>query len=233
VSIGPVPDPTPALHLTGVSKSYAGTPVLRGAHLEVRPGEVVALLGANGAGKSTLLSIAAGILAPDAGRVMLYGAPVHAARRRLLGVAPQRLGIYPTLSVMENVVALATLHGLSPARARANATRVLEELALRDMAHRIAGTLSGGQQRRLHTAMALAHQPRLVFLDEPTVGADAASRERIVGYVRTVAACGAAVVYTTHHLDEVTALEAHVAVLENGQITRHARAGQGTVTAHA
>jgi ABC-2 type transport system ATP-binding protein len=193
------------LALEGVVKRYGERVALDGVDLSVRAGEMLALLGPNGAGKSTLVGIACGLLSPDAGVVTVSGRP---------GVAFQEIGIYPSLTVRENLWAFAEIHGVSHRRAE----RLLGPFVLEALADRQAGRLSGGEQRRLHTALALVHRPRVVLLDEPTAGADAQTRAAILDAVRAVAREGTAVVYTTHYLPEVEALGADVALLETGRV---------------
>jgi len=209
------------LEITGLRKGYPGLPVLRGVDLRVDAGQVLGLLGANGAGKTTLIGVAAGLVRPDGGTVTVAGLDVVRQGRqvrRTVGLAPQRLGIYPTLTLRANLECFAGLSGLPGRRGRARAAEVAEAFGLADRLGDRAGTLSGGQQRRLHTALALLHRPTLLFLDEPTVGADVVSRAGILAAVRQLAAEGSAVVYTTHHLTELDQLEADVAVLHEGRI---------------
>ena len=211
-----------ALVLAGVVKSYGRAPrALDGVDLEAVAGRVLALLGPNGAGKSTLVALAAGLMRADAGRVRVLGedpaAPGVRVRRRI-GLAPQEIGVYPQLTVTANLRAFAELHGCRPRAARARAVELLEPFALTQLAERPAGRLSGGEQRRLHAAIALVNRPRLVILDEPTAGADPSTREHILQAVRDLAAAGTAVVYTTHYLPEVERLDADVALLERGRV---------------
>lgn len=219
----------PPLTATGIQKRFGNRVVLRGANLNVAAGEIVALLGPNGAGKTTFISIATGLVPPDHGRVRIEGIDLAAHRpaaARHLGTAPQELGVYPMLTVRENVVGMGRVHGLSRRRAREQGAEVIDALGLTPCTHTRAEHLSGGQRRRLHTAMALVHQPAVVFLDEPTVGADIESRDQIVGYVRGLADAGAAVVYTTHQVRELEDLGAQVAVLAAGRICRYGSAQQ-------
>jgi|SRR5690625_4597576 len=209
---------------TGIDKAFGSHQVLSGASLRVEAGEVVGLLGPNGAGKTTFISIATGALAADRGQVCVDGVDVATDRRaaaRHLGTAPQELGVYPMLTVRENVVGMARIHGLVGRRARARSEAVVEALGLTACAGTRAEHLSGGQRRRLHTAMALVHEPAVVFLDEPTVGADIESRHQIVRHVRNLADAGAAVVYTTHYVHELELLGARLAVLADGRIQDH------------
>lgn len=193
---------------------------LQGADLSVERGQIVSLLGRNGAGKTTMLSIIAGLLVPDAGAVMIGDVDVlsdPAAAAKLLGIAPQETGIYPILTVRQNLEFFGELSGLGAAR-RQRAVDVADQLGLGPLLDRKASQLSGGEARRLHTACALVHRPRLLMLDEPTVGADVATRLQLIEAVRQLAEEGAAVVYTTHYLPEVEALAADIVIIDNGQV---------------
>ncbi len=209
------------LRIRNLEKSYASHDVLRGVDLDISPGEIVALLGPNGAGKTTLASIVAGLRRPDSGSIRVGDIDVvrNAGRARtLLGLAPQHLGIYPTLTARQNLLLFGRIAGVSGRGLRDRIDEVSTGLALSDLLDRKAGILSGGQQRRLHTAMAMLHRPRLLLLDEPTVGADVESRRQILAFVRDLAARGTAVCYATHYLPEVDDLDATVAVLNGGRI---------------
>ena len=209
------------LQIRGLSKSYGRLEVLRDLDLDVRPGEICGLLGRNGAGKTTLVSIVSGLRAADGGSVRIDGMDAFREMRRIrtrLGVAPQDMGIYPTRSVQANLEFFGALNGVRGAALRRRIADVAEELSLQDLLSRRAGTLSGGQKRRLHTALALVHRARLLFLDEPTVGADVVSRGELLAAVVRLAGDGCAVVYATHHLAEVEDMGASVAILEDGAI---------------
>jgi len=209
------------LEITGLHKAYRGRAVLRGVDLSAARGQVVGLLGANGAGKTTLISIVAGLRPADAGRVRVAGVDALRDRRRAathIGLAPQELGLYPTLTVVANLTLFARLAGLRGAVLRRRVHDTAERLGLQDQLTRRAAELSGGQKRRLHTGLALLHRPDLMFLDEPTVGADVPSRAGILDVVREMAAAGGTVVYTTHYLAELEQLGADIAVLHEGRI---------------
>lgn len=222
-----VPEPGPfgraALSVVGVGKSYGCHRALRGVDLAVAPGEVVALLGPNGAGKTTLLSIAAGILRADDGAVHVNGWNV--ARQPLqaqctLGIAPQDTGLYEPLTVDEDLRFFGELAGLPRhgARLEARVARITEALVLGDLRSRPCQLLSGGERRRVHTAIALITEPRLLLLDEPTVGADIETRTALLGVVGDLAAAGTAVLYTTHYLHEVESLDARVVLIDRGRV---------------
>ena len=209
------------LSIQGLQKRYGEHQVLRGVDLHASPGEIVGLLGPNGAGKTTLVSIVAGLRPADGGVVEVDGidALAHPDRARAaIGLAPQDLGIYPILSVSQNLALFGELAGLRGPQLREQIDEVAGALDLTDLLAKKAAALSGGQKRRLHTAMALVNRPRLLFLDEPTVGADVQSRGRILAAVRELTAGGCAVIYTSHYLNEIEELAATVAVLEGGRI---------------
>ncbi|MFE6743262.1 ABC transporter ATP-binding protein [Streptomyces tubercidicus] len=211
----------PALTLHGITKRYGPVTALSEVDLDIAPGEIVGLLGHNGAGKTTLMSIVAGLLRPDAGQVRVLGRdPVrepHQARRQL-GLAPQELGLYMPLTVRQNLLFFAELAGLRGRTADRRIEEVAEPLGLTDLLGRRASRLSGGQQRRVHTAMALVHRPPLLLLDEPTAGVDVQTREQLLEAVRTMAAEGTAICYSTHYLPEVETLDGSVAVLNGGRL---------------
>ena len=209
----------PALDAQGIHKSYGTHEVLRGVDLLVEPGQILGLLGRNGAGKSTLITILCGLRRADSGTANICGhRPASADAARLIGYAPQELGIYPDLSVAQNLAAFGELHGLGRREANSRAGEVMELLGLTEKRGQRASHLSGGQQRRLHAGMAIMHRPRLVFMDEPTVGADVEARSQILRAVRQLADDGAAVVYTSHYLAEFEELGSDIAILNEGRI---------------
>lgn len=212
------------LLLSGIRKSYGTVEALRGVSLEVRPGEILGLLGPNGAGKTTLVSITCGLVRPDAGSVEVGGIDVlkHARRASpLIGLAPQELAIYPILSVRENMVFFGELNGLRGSELKRRISDIAEILQLAQLLDRPARTLSGGEKRRLHTALALIHRPRLLLLDEPTAGVDVSTRADLIDAVRRLAQEGSTVCYSTHYLTEVELLEASVAILDRGVLVAH------------
>jgi ABC-2 type transport system ATP-binding protein len=216
------------LSVRDVHKNYGEVVALQGASFDVAAGSIVSLLGRNGAGKSTLLSIVAGLLPADAGVVTVDGVDVLANPRAatgLVGIAPQHTGIYPPLSVRENLEFFGELSGLRRSDRRSRATAVADQLGLGSLLDRKAMNLSGGEARRLHTGCALMHRPKVLMLDEPTVGADVTTRVQLIEAVRQLATDGAAIVYTTHYLQEVEALDASIVIIDEGRVltsgTRH------------
>lgn len=209
------------LVIQGLRKAYGERKVLCGVDLDVRAGEVCGLLGPNGAGKTTLVSIVAGLLGADAGTATVGGRDAlreHRRVRGLLGIAPQELGVYSPLSARANLEYFGGLNGVRGQALRTRVAEVAGQLSLEDVLDRRVAELSGGQKRRLHTACALLHRPRVLFLDEPTVGADVVTRAELLAAVSRLAAEGCAVVYATHYLGEIEDMGASVAVLEGGRI---------------
>jgi ABC-2 type transport system ATP-binding protein len=211
----------PTLEIAGVRKAYGTTVALDGVDLVVPAGTIIGLLGPNGAGKTTLVSIVAGLRRPDAGRVHVGGIDITKrprAARHLVGLAPQDTGVYLPLTVRDNLRMFAGLAGLRGGEMREQIDAVATALSLDALFDRRGSELSGGERRRLHTAMALVHRPRLVLLDEPTTGADVRTRREILELVRSLADDGSAVVYSTHYLHEIEELQASVAFIDYGRV---------------
>jgi ABC-2 type transport system ATP-binding protein len=209
------------LHIEDLHKSYGDVTALRGVGLEVSSGQIVGLLGPNGAGKTTLISIVCGLRRADRGVVFVDGvdAKAHPQRvRRQIGFAPQETGIYPLVTARDNLRLFAELRGMTGREARRETERLATALQLCDFLDRKAGELSGGQKRRLHTAIALIDDPPLVLLDEATTGADVETRASLLELVQALAAKGAAVLYSTHYLHEVEMLGADVVILDQGSV---------------
>jgi ABC-2 type transport system ATP-binding protein len=214
-------DAAPHIEATGLRKNYGSRVVLDDLSLSVNSGEVVGLLGPNGAGKTTTLMILATLLKPDAGEVRLGGTlarPGSLNVRRQLGFVPQSIALYPSLSGRQNLDLFARLHGMGAQEARREGMLALEEVGLGDRADDTISELSGGMQRRLNLACGLVHRPQVLLLDEPAVGVDPQSRERILLTVRRMAEAGAAVVYSTHYMDEVERLCSRVLLIDHGRM---------------
>ena len=206
------------LAVTNLHKRFGSTTALAGFDLTANPGEVVGLIGHNGAGKSTLVNVVTGLTRADAGTVRIDGSPISRQRRRLIGVAPQTLGLYPTATVEEHLCLFGKLGGLAKRQLRRAIADTAAELLLTELFKRQVRELSGGQQRRVQAATALVHRPPLLLLDEPTVGADPATRDALLRALRSRADEGAAIVYTTHYLPELDELDATLAVAREGRI---------------
>jgi len=211
---------TPALSVAGVSHAYGTRRVLNDVSLTVPQGQFTAVLGLNGAGKTTLLSLITRLFDTQSGTISVLGyridrQPGEALRR--LGVVFQARTLDMDLSVMENLLFHASLHGIGGREARRRATEALTDVDMADRARDKARNLSGGQMRRVEIARALLHAPRLLVLDEPTVGLDIASKLAIVRHVRAlVRDRGVGVLWTTHLLDEIEPSD-HLLVLHKGK----------------
>jgi len=187
----------------------------------VDAGEVFGLLGPNGAGKSTTMMMLAGLLTPDAGSVQLRGEPLDADSRQLrtlLGVVPQDLALYPDLTAFENLEFFGSLYGIERRELHQRIDEALERIGLTKRAKSRTGTFSGGMKRRLNFGIALLHQPRLLILDEPTVGVDPQSRAHLLECVRQLSEEGVATLYASHYMEEVQAICERVAIMDHGKI---------------
>jgi ABC-2 type transport system ATP-binding protein len=226
---------TAVLDVAGVEKRYGAQVALAGIDLQVREGEVCGLLGPNGAGKTTLVSIVAGLRRADAGRVLVAGVDVATGgrqARQMVGLAAQETAIYPTVSVRANLEMFGRLAGLEGTALGRRLDEVAYTVELTGLLDRQAQYLSGGEKRRVHTAMALVHRPRVLLLDEPTTGVDIATRSRLLAAISDLAREeGCAVVYSTHYLPEVEELDATVAILDHGRILARGPL-DGLVAAH-
>jgi ABC-2 type transport system ATP-binding protein len=234
-TVGARADAERMLHVRDLRKAYGQVEALRGVDLAVAAGEIVALLGPNGAGKTTLVSIVAGLRRADSGAVEVDGIDARtrsAEVRRHIGLAPQDTGIYPVVTVRRNLMLFGELAGLRRRELKQRIDEVAEALDITDLLDRQAGKLSGGQKRRVHTAVAMLHRPKLLLLDEATTGADVETRGRILELVRSLAAEGSAVLYSTHYLAEVETLDSIVVILDRGQVIARGRTHE-LVTAHA
>jgi ABC-2 type transport system ATP-binding protein len=210
-----------AFEASGLVKTYGGRRALDGFTLRVAAGEIAGLAGRNGAGKTTFVEVVAGLVRPEAGRVLVGGVDALArprAARALIGVCPQETALYPAATVAEHLRLFGALAGLRGAALRRAVDDIAERMDLADIAGQPAGLLSGGQRKRTQAATALIAERPLLLLDEPTVGADPATRTQLLAVVADRAAAGAAVVYTTHYLPELAELHATVAVAQAGRI---------------
>jgi len=211
----------PVLEAIGISKSYGARLALDNLSLAAKPGEIAGLLGPNGAGKTTTLSILSTLMRPDRGRVLINGKPPASDPRglgRLLGLVPQSLALYPSLSAAQNIWHFARMQGLSRIEARAECERMLAEVGLDERADDPVHSFSGGMKRRLNLACGIVHRPMALMLDEPTVGVDLQSREKILTLVRRCAEAGAAVIYSTHYMEEAERICDRVILIDGGKL---------------
>ena len=207
------------LRIESVVKRYGDLTAVSGVSLEVNERGCMGLLGPNGAGKSTLIRSVAGRVRPDSGSIRVFGEPAgSAAARAELGWVPQELALYPLLTCRENLEAFGRYQGLRGQALREGIAWCLEWGALADRADATVKTLSGGMRRRLNMAAGLVHRPRLVLLDEPTVGVDPQSRNRIFDMVAELRGQGTTIVYTTHYMEEAERLCDTIAIIDHGNV---------------
>jgi len=200
---------------------HADRPALDSVSFVMPEGEIFGLLGPNGAGKTSVVSVLSTWLSPTAGSVALCGADTvldGAKTRACIGVVPQDVALYPTLTAAENLAFFGGIHGLSRSHLNARIGQALDLVGLTERAGERVNTFSGGMQRRLNLAAGILHEPKVLFLDEPTTGVDPQSRQRILENVRALAQKGTAILYTTHYMEEAEDLCHRLAILDEGRI---------------
>ncbi|MGH7856004.1 MAG: ABC transporter ATP-binding protein [Candidatus Binatia bacterium] len=211
----------PPIAVDGLCKRYGKRTALDDVTLSVGAGEIVGLLGPNGAGKSTTLSILATLLAADGGTVRVAGhrLPEGASFvRRSVGLVPQQTAVYPALTAAENLRFFASMHGLGRKAAADAASRALSLVGLEGRAVEPVARFSGGMRRRLNLACGILHRPRILLLDEPTVGVDPQSRERIFDAVAALGRDGTSILYSTHYMEEAERVCDRVVLLDSGRV---------------
>jgi ABC-2 type transport system ATP-binding protein len=207
------------LRVEALVKRFGDLTAVNGVTLELKSGECLGLLGPNGAGKSTLIRSIVGRVIPDAGTVFVFGDRADSAgARRALGWVPQELALYPRLTCRENLEAFGQYHGLRGASLKSAVTWCLDWAALTDRAEEPVQHLSGGMKRRLNMAAGLIHRPKVILMDEPTVGVDPQSRNRIFEMIEKLHGEGISMVYTTHYMEEAERLCDRIAIIDHGRI---------------
>ena len=214
-------DTAPALRVEALAKRYGDTEAVREVSFAVDAGEVFGLLGPNGAGKTSTIAMIATQRKPTAGDARVFGHSITrdvAAVRRLVGVVPQEVALYPELTARENLQFFGRMYRVEAATLGRRTEELLELAGLQGRADDRVGAYSGGMKRRLNLAVGLVHDPRLILLDEPTVGVDPQSRERLFALVEHLRERGVAVLYTTHYLEEAERLCDRLAIMDNGRV---------------
>ncbi|MBI5086388.1 MAG: ABC transporter ATP-binding protein [Acidobacteria bacterium] len=202
-------------------KAYGQLVAVDQATFTARPGEIFGLLGPNGAGKSTTLGCICGLLTPTSGSIRVLGHDLvndGARARRATGVAPQEIALYEELSARENLDYWGSVQGLTGKRLKQRVDEVLAMIGLEDRAKEPVKKFSGGMKRRLNFGAAIVHEPKVLLLDEPTVGVDPQSRVRLLEMVRAQAGAGTCVLYTTHYMEEAEALCDRLAIMDHGRL---------------
>jgi ABC-2 type transport system ATP-binding protein len=207
------------LRIEGLVKRFGELTAVNGVTLELKSGECLGLLGPNGAGKSTLIRSIVGRVIPDAGTVSVFGERADSAGARMaLGWVPQELALYPKLTCRENLESFGEYHGLRRAALKTAVAWCLDWAALTDRAQEPVKNLSGGMKRRLNMAAGLIHRPKLILMDEPTVGVDPQSRNRIFEMIEKLRDEGISMIYTTHYMEEAERLCDRIAIIDHGRI---------------
>jgi ABC-2 type transport system ATP-binding protein len=204
-----------------LAKRFGAIEAVRGISFTIEPGEVFGLLGPNGAGKTTTLSMLSTLLPPSNGDARIFGASVTTDMRgvrRLVGLVPQDISLYPNLSARENLVFFGRIYGVAAGALRDRSDELLMLVGLHGRADDLVRTFSGGMKRRLNLACGLVHAPRLLLLDEPTVGVDPQSRHNILNAILDIARQGTTVLYTTHYMEEAERLCDRIAIMDEGRL---------------
>jgi len=220
-SVVSIPSPLSLLPLQieGLVKRFGDLTAVNGVTLELKSGECLGLLGPNGAGKSTLIRSIVGRVIPDAGTVSVFGERADSAGARMaLGWVPQELALYPKLTCRENLESFGQYHGLRGTALKTAVAWCLDWAALTDRAQEPVKNLSGGMKRRLNMAAGLIHRPKLILMDEPTVGVDPQSRNRIFEMIEKLRDEGISMIYTTHYMEEAERLCDRIAIIDHGRV---------------
>lgn len=210
-----------AIVVEGLNKSYGQKRVIQNLNFSVAQGEIVGLLGPNGAGKSTIIHMLSTILKPDSGNIRIGGFDLRKEKTEIkhyMGIVPQDLAIYEEIGAEKNVAFFAGLYGLRGARQKSQTLEALRRTGLYEHRREKPKTFSGGMKRRLNIACAIAHNPRLLIMDEPTVGIDPQSRNHILKSILELREQGVTVLYSTHYMEEVEAIADRILILDEGKL---------------
>ncbi len=209
-----------AITTTNLTKKYKDVTAVDGLCLSVLDGELYSLLGVNGAGKTTTIKMLSCLLRPDDGDARLGGFSIRTEPEKvkeIIGVSPQETAVAPGLSVRENLSLMCGVHGFSRVKEKAKISELAEKLGLDTVLEKRAGKLSGGWQRRLSIAMALISEPRILFLDEPTLGLDVLARSELWDVIRALKG-NVTIILTTHYMEEAEALSDRIGVMKDGHL---------------
>lgn len=196
-------------------------PALKGIDLEIPEGNIFGLLGPNGAGKTTTINILCGLLAPTSGEVRIRGHNWHSDPteiKRIIGVVPQDIALYPQLTARENLSFIGSMYGLKGKQLRDRIDGSLSLFGLQQFGNRKLSTYSGGMKRRINLIAGILHNPRILFLDEPTVGVDVQSRTVILDHLRQLNKEGTTIIYTSHYMEEAEGLCSAIAIIDHGKV---------------
>ncbi len=209
------------MEIKDVVKRYGTNISVDHLNLSIHEGEIFGLLGPNGAGKSTTINMMCGLMKLDHGSISVDGISVNDRPlevKKRIGLVPQDLALYETMPAADNVTFFAKLYGLRGKLLKERVEEALEFVGLQDRAKEMPATFSGGMKRRLNIACAIMHHPKLIIMDEPTVGIDPQSRNHILESVRTLNKMGSTIIYTSHYMEEVAAISDRVAIMDQGHM---------------
>ena len=211
------------IEIKNLTKIYKGSdePAVKSISLDIYRNEIFGLLGPNGAGKTTTISILCGLFPPTSGEVKIDGLDIHSNMdkvKHVIGVVPQDLALYPTLTAMENLTFFGNMFGMKGAALRERIMDCLQVFGLEKVASKRISSYSGGMKRRVNLIAGLLHHPKVIFLDEPTVGIDVQSRIVILEYLKKLNSEGTTIIYTSHYMEEAEHLCHRVAIIDRGNI---------------
>ncbi len=209
------------LEVRNLVKKYGEKLAVDDISFDIREGEIFSLLGPNGAGKTTTISILSTLFSPSAGDASILGYSVTKNPmevKRLIGVVPQEIALYDGMTALENLNFWGEMYGLSGGALKTRVKELLEQIGLADRAKERIKTYSGGMKRRVNIAVGLMHKPRLLFMDEPTVGIDPQSRRAILDSVKSLNKAGMTILYTTHYMEEAQELSDRVGIIDHGKL---------------
>lgn len=210
-----------AISVQNLQKSFSQNKAVQGISFEVEQGEIFSLLGPNGAGKTTTISMLSCLLRPDAGDARIMGHSIRTEEmgvKSVLGVVPQEIALYEDLTARENLTFWGKMYGLRGSALKSRVNEVLDVIGLKDRANDRVGKYSGGMKRRVNIGVALLHRPKVIYMDEPTVGIDPQSRRNILDSVVELKNQGMTVLYTTHYMEEAQELSNHIAIVDHGKL---------------
>ena len=209
------------LEVQNLAKNYGDFQAVKGVSFNIEEGEIFSLLGPNGAGKTTTISMLSTLYTPTSGDATIAGHSITKSPmdvRNAIGVVPQDLALYEDLTARENLIFWGQMYGLSGGALKSRVDEVLQQIGLTDKAKDRVKTYSGGMKRRVNIGVGLLHKPRLLFMDEPTVGIDPQSRRAILDTVKDLNKKGMTVLYTTHYMEEAEELSNRVGIIDHGQL---------------
>ena len=211
------------IQITNLSKKYKGAEDFSvvDLNLKVEDREIFGLLGPNGAAKTTLISMLSSLLKPTSGSFTINGLNFKENKKELkhlIGIVPQEYALYPTLTAFENLSYFGSMYGIKGVELKTLINKHLETLGLTRFAHKKVSTFSGGMKRRINLIASILHEPKVLFLDEPTVGVDVQSKNVIIDHLKQLNEAGTTIIYTSHHLNEAENFCTRVAIIDEGKI---------------